>query len=140
MFRMNELNSFQQEVNYQIERHGGLTPKAISELDEHTRKAYGSCLIELDENGEIPDATDIPEDCEDTKNAFYIKEYVKEYVSDEDDEDNVIEVAKWITRDDDGDAFGTQIHYVIKRPISIGETQIIDPVVMGTSVSRIRGN
>lgn len=125
MFRMNELNSFQQEVNYQIERHGGLTNQAISDLDKHARKAYDSCLIELDTRGEIPPNT--PEDC---KNPFYIKEYVSDG-----------DVDRWITRGDDKAGFGTQIHYAIKRPISsIGENSIINPVAMGTSVSRIRGN
>lgn len=34
MFKLNEVNSFQQEVNYQIERHGGLTNAVVYETTD----------------------------------------------------------------------------------------------------------
>lgn len=125
MFRMNEVNSFQQEVNYQIERHGGLTDSAIADLDNHVKDAYGSCVVELDASGNEPSS--IPEECE---NPFYIKEYI-------DDEGT----AKWHKRGDVKASFGTQINYAIVRHVgSIGETPIVKPSVLGTSASRVRGD
>lgn len=127
LFQMNQLNSFQQEVNYQIERHGGLTDQAIVDLDRHVRDTYDSCVIELDSRGKIPANHPEQETC---KNPFYLKEY---HVADDG-------VEYWMTRGDDKAGFGTQIHYAIKRPIgSIGEEPFVEPTAIGTSVSRIRG-
>lgn len=125
MFRMNEVNSFQQEVNYQIERHGGLTDEAIADLDKHVQDAYGSCTVELDANGNEP--SDLPENCE---NPFYIKEYI-----DDDGTD------RWYSRGDVKASFGTQINYAIVRHVgSIGETPLVKPSILGTSASRVRGD
>ncbi|PAK32387.1 MULTISPECIES: hypothetical protein [Bacillus] len=40
--QLNQANEYKQFVNYQIERHGGLTPAALKKLNEHHKKHYGS--------------------------------------------------------------------------------------------------
>lgn len=118
MFKLNEVNSFQQEVNYQVERHGGLTDDAYVALNKFVSDNYGSCVVKgIDGTA--------PEDC---KDPFYLAEF--------DDEDNV-----WIDeRGNDQAPFGTQIHYGLKR--SVGQIQgmpLFEPTVIGTSASRVRG-
>ena len=126
MFQMNQMNSFQQEVNYQIERHGGLTKKAIDALNEHVENVYDACIVELDENGDIP--ADKSEGCD---NPFYLKEYVI-------NEDGT---KHWYKRGDVEATFGTQIDYVIIRHIgSINGRPFIKPTIIGTSASRVRGD
>lgn len=126
MFQMNQMNSFQQEVNYQIERHGGLTDDAIDALNEHVKNVYGSRVVELDENGDIP--ADSTEKC---GNPFYLKEYVI-------NEDGT---KHWYSRGETKAAFGTQIDYVIIRHIgSINGRPLIKPTIIGTSASRVRGD
>jgi hypothetical protein len=34
-FQVQEVNTFKQQINYRIERHGGLTPAAIEELEAY---------------------------------------------------------------------------------------------------------
>ena len=126
MFQMNQMNSFQQEVNYQAERHGGLTNSAIADLDEHVKNVYDSCVVELDENGNIP--ADSPEGCD---NPFYLKEYV---INDDG-------TKHWYKREDVRAAFGTQIDYAIVRHIgSINDRPLVKPTILGTSASRVRGD
>jgi len=117
MFKLTEVNSFQQEVNYQIERNGGLTEQAFTDLDEFVRDNYGSCVIGMDDP--------VPEDC---KDPFRLAEF-----------DN--DTKTWVSRGNTKASFGTQIHYAIKR--SVGEIQghsIFEPSVIGTSASRVRGD
>lgn len=38
---LSSVNNFKQQVNYQIERNGGLTDTALKELDEYSHKYYG---------------------------------------------------------------------------------------------------
>ena len=126
MFQMNQMNSFQQEVNYQIERHGGLTTEAIKNLNDHVENVYGSYVVELDKNGNIP--TDKPEG---RGNPFYLKEYVI-------NEDGT---KHWYSRGETKAVFGTQINYVIIRHIgSINGRPLIKPTILGTSASRVRGD
>lgn len=126
MFQMNQMNSFQQEVNYQIERHGGLTDDAIDALNDHVKNVYDTCIVELDGNGNIP--ADSTEEC---GNPFYLKEYVI-------NEDGT---KHWYKRGDVKAAFGTQIDYVIIRHIgSINGRPFIKPTILGTSASRVRGD
>ena len=37
-FQLGQVNDFKQQVNYQIERNGGLTESAISSIDEYSAK------------------------------------------------------------------------------------------------------
>lgn len=37
---LGNINSFKQQVNYQIERHGGLTETAVENLNEYSQKYY----------------------------------------------------------------------------------------------------
>lgn len=39
-FRLQEVNSFKQQINYQIERRGGLTQEAVEELNEYSNENY----------------------------------------------------------------------------------------------------
>lgn len=39
--RMNQTNDFKQQVNYQIERNGGLNENALKEIEKKNKEAYG---------------------------------------------------------------------------------------------------
>lgn len=39
-FQLGQVNDFKLQVNYQIERNGGLTTNAISEIDAYSEKYY----------------------------------------------------------------------------------------------------
>lgn len=122
MFKLNEVNTFQQEVNYQIERNGGLTEQAIANLNDFVEEAYGSCVIGMDEDDPVP------EGC---KDPFRLREFV---VNDDDSK-------TWYDRDDKAAPFGTQIHYAIKRTVGdIKGMPVFEPTVIGTSASRVRGD
>jgi hypothetical protein len=48
-FQVQEVNTFKQQINYQIERRGGLTPEAIEELETYADTfLQGSYNIESD--------------------------------------------------------------------------------------------
>lgn len=134
MFNLNEVNSFQQEVNYQIERNGGLTPEALRALDQHARNAYGGGLAATDEF----EAPPLFPQAGDTKTSgFYVKEYI---VTGTDASGN--ETLQWFERPSDQQArYGTQVRYVISRHIGNMElTSMFNPTVVGSSASRVRGN
>lgn len=131
MFKLNEVNSFQQEVNYQIERHGGLTQEAKVALNEHAKNAYGGCLAESSGYG-APCL--LPEDkADDSVSSSGL--FVREYKTQDDD------TTYYYDRANDKQArYGTPIHYVITRQIGhIGGTSFFEPAVIGTSSSRVRG-
>lgn len=130
MFRLNEVNSFQQEVNYQIERHGGLTDEAKIALNAHTKNAYGGCLAESPEDNA---ACLIPGE-EGPSSGFFVREFV-------------VAADGSMAYKDRSDAeqarYGTKIDYVITRQIgnlSIGGESLLKPSVVGSSSSRVRGN
>jgi len=39
-FQVQEANSFRQTINYHIEREGGLTPEAMTQLETHSERFY----------------------------------------------------------------------------------------------------
>ncbi|MCY7571410.1 hypothetical protein [Bacillus pumilus] len=39
--RLNQSNDFKQQVNYQIERNGGLNSNALKEIEKKNKEAYG---------------------------------------------------------------------------------------------------
>lgn len=131
MFRINEMNAFQQEVNYQIERHGGLTPEAMVALDKHARDAYGGCLIKkVGSDGKV--ACAMGPDSE-TTSGFFVAEYVQ---------DEATGKKTYYTRPSGNEArYGTQIRYVITRRIGNSNTSgaLFEPAVIGASASRVRG-
>lgn len=141
MFKLNEVNSFQQEVNYQIERHGGLTQEAKVELNQHAKMAYGGCLAESSEYGAdclFPE----PEGVE--SSGFFVREYKveEEDLNGDGDYNDENETTRYYyDRENDEKArYGTTIHYVITRQIGhIGDTSFFEPAVTGTSSSRVRG-
>lgn len=127
MFKLNEMNAFQQEVNYQIERHGGLTPAAMAELDKHAKEAYGGCLAKTAESvATCVDGTPATE-----TSGFFVKEYVV------DDAGN----KSYYTRPAGQEArYGTQVRYVLTRQIGdVDNLTMFKPAVIGSSASRVRG-
>lgn len=39
--RLNQANDFKQQINYQIERNGGLNSNALKEIEKKNQEAYG---------------------------------------------------------------------------------------------------
>lgn len=132
MFRLNEMNSFQQDVNYQIERHGGLTEEAKIALNEKAKSTYGGCIVEASGHN-APCLFEEDRNDEDVKSSgFFIREYKTE-----DDGSRI-----YYDRGDDQARYGTTIHYVLTRQIGevgVDGTAFIEPAVLGTSASRVRG-
>lgn len=133
LFRLNEVNSFQQEVNYQVERHGGLTEDAKVALDEHARQAYGGCIVESSEHN-APCL--FPKDENDTvTSGFFVNEFVVV-------DDNGTPKRQFYNRpNDDQERYGTKIEYAITRQIGTGALMAtMNPSVIGSSASRVRGS
>lgn len=130
MFRLNEVNSFQQDVNYQIERHGGLTQEAKMALNDQAKVAYGGCIVEgPEDNAPCLFEEDRVEGAK--SSGFFIQEYVTK-----DDGTR----AYYERSDDDQARYGTAIHYVMSRQIEhVSGTSFFKPSVAGTSASRVRG-
>jgi len=42
--QLSDVNSYKQQVNYQIERHGGLTKEAAANLKDYSEKQYQGAL------------------------------------------------------------------------------------------------
>ncbi|MBH0357738.1 hypothetical protein U9R71_28580 [Bacillus toyonensis] len=42
--QLSDVNSYKQQVNYQIERHGGLTKEAAGNLKDYSKKQYRGAL------------------------------------------------------------------------------------------------
>jgi len=130
MFKLNEINSFQQEVNYHIERHGGLTESAMIELNELAKDSYGGCLVVSSEDG----AACLFEG-DRNRNAqtsgFFVREY-KEYP----DGTKVY----YDRADSEAAVYGTPIRYALTRQIgTVAGGSYLKPGVTGKSASRIRG-
>lgn len=136
MYKLNEINDFQQEVNYQIERNGGLTEEAMTVLNDRAKLLYGGCLISKvnDEEGAVPTCIyqkDI--DAGVAHSGFFIREFKTE-------SDGKM---TYYDRGSGADAqarYGTKIEYVIARQIgNIGGKSVINPMKLGSSASRVRG-
>lgn len=133
LFRLNEVNSFQQEVNYQVERHGGLTEDAKVALDDHARQSYGGCIAETpDDNAPCL----FPKNADDTVSSGFFVNEVKTVEA----EDGT-PMKQYYNRPNDAQArYGTKIEYVITRQIGDGSLMaIMKPSVFGSSASRVRG-
>lgn len=127
MFKLNEVNTFQQEVNYQVERHGGLTEAALDELNTHAMNNFGGCIVESD----APNAPCLFPDGTGKTSGFFVKEFKVDSATNE---------KQYIERTDAA-AYGTKINYVITRQIGNGQlVQPMNPVVLGSSASRVRGS
>lgn len=130
LFRLNEVNSFQQEVNYQIERNGGLTEDAKMALDEHARQSYGGCIVESPEHN-APCL--FKRDANDTVTSGF---FVKEFEVLADGSRRYIDVRA----NSDQARYGTKIEYAITRQIGTGKLMAtMTPSVIGSSASRVRG-
>lgn len=130
MFRLNEMNSFQQDVNYQIERHGGLTEEAYIALNEKAKSTYGGCIVESHEdNAPCYFAEDRAD--EDMKSSgFFIRE-----IKTQDDGTTV-----YYDRGNEPARYGTQIDYVLSRQIGeVAGTSFLKPSTVGMGASRVRG-
>ncbi|MCC2252085.1 hypothetical protein JUJ52_19310 [Virgibacillus sp. AGTR] len=130
MFKLNEINSFQQDVNYQIERHGGLTQEAKIALNQKAKASYGGCIVESSkDNAPCLFASDRADESVKSSGLF-----IREYKAQEDGS------TVYYDRGDDQARYGTTIHYVLTRQIgSIGGTSFFKPSVTGMSASRVRG-
>lgn len=130
MFRLNEVNSFQQDVNYQIERHGGLTEEAKVALNDKAKAAYGGCIVTGSDN-DAPCLFEADRKDESVKSSgFFIREYKTDGKG----------AAVYYDRGDTQARYGTQIHYILTRQIgSISGNSFFKPAVVGTSASRVRG-
>ncbi len=52
-FQFGNINSFKQQVNYQIERHGGLTEAAVENINQYSTEIYnGAFEIESEQLNE----------------------------------------------------------------------------------------
>lgn len=128
MFRLNEVNSFQQEVNYQIERHGGLTPTAMKKLNEQAKLSYGGCLLKSNDDDKT--CYD-PADKGGPSSGFAVREF------------KITGTTKqYYTRGDTEKArYGDQVNYVITRSIgNIQDVSFLKPATIGSAGSRVRGN
>ncbi|WP_454101575.1 hypothetical protein [Metabacillus sp. SLBN-84] len=129
MFRLNEVNSFQQEANYQIERHGGLTQEAKIALNDKAKMAYGGCIVDGPDDGAECLLESDRNDPSVKSSGFFIREYKTEDGS-----------SVYFDRGDEQARYGTAIHYVLTRQIgSINGSSFFKPAVTGTSSSRVRG-
>lgn len=131
LFKLNEVNGFQQEVNYQIERHGGLTEDAMVELNDVAKQSYGGCIVETTEDGAAC-YFEADQNDEDVKSSgFFVME-----IDERSDGTQVFRV-----RDEDDKArYGENINYGITRQIgSINGVSFLKPAVLGESASRVRG-
>lgn len=134
MFKINELNSFQQDVNYQIERHGGLTEDAMVALNDRAKAQYGGCLAAGPEPG--VGCLDVPgndlSDPEAPRSGFFVAE-IKQNGS----------AQEWSYRGNDEQArYGTSINYGVTREIGqwgSNDSPLIRPAVVGMASSRVRG-
>lgn len=124
LFKLNEVSGFQQEVNYQIERNGGLTSDAMASLNQIAIDNYGGCLMKTkDDFGCLVGSSD-------KSSGFFVSEIVD------------IGGGKYAFYDrPDGVTarYGTPVKYVIVRSIGKIESLIMKPSVVGESASRIRG-
>lgn len=118
MFKLNEMNVFQQEVNYQIERHGGLTEEAIESLNVFAKEKFG-----IDSDSAITTSKSVMESGE---YHFFLQEYKKDGGRD------VLYYREEPAR------YGTPITYVLRRKIASG-ILTIEPSIVGESASRVRG-
>lgn len=51
-YQIQTINPFKQQVNYRIERRGGLTNEAMKEINEHSKKYYsGWYTVESEKTG-----------------------------------------------------------------------------------------
>ena len=129
MFRLNEVNTFQQDVNYQIERHGGLTDEALVALNKRAKSAYGGCIVTGPEDNSKCLFNEDRNNSSVTSSGFFIKEYKMKNGS-----------ASYYNRGNTQARYGTQINYVITRQIgNVGKKSFFKPSVVGTSASRVRG-
>lgn len=129
MFRLNEVNTFQQDINYQIERHGGLTEDAMIALNKKAKAAYGGCIVTGPEDN-APCLFEEDRENGTKSSGFFVKEYK---VNDDG-------TMAYYERGDTQARYGTQIDYVLTRQIgNIGDTSFFKPAMVGTGASRVRG-
>lgn len=128
MFQLNAMNTFQQEVNYQIERYGGLTPIAMEQLNEYAKANYGGCITESYENSDV---CYFEEDRGMPTSGIYVREYI----------DTGSGFEYYDRGEYESEQYGTSIKYVLSRHIGqSADVSIMKPVVYGEGVSRVRGS
>lgn len=130
MFKLNEVNSFQQEVNYQIERHGGLTQEAKMAINKQAKAIHGGCIVASPDDG-APCLFEEDRKAGVKTSGFFVREYKVESDGKK----------RYYDRASNEQArYGTAINYVVTRQIgNIDGASYLKPTVAGTSASRVRG-
>lgn len=122
LFQLNEINTFQQEVNYQIERNGGLTDEAKEMLNKYAEIQYnGYVSFSLEDDVNRHSNTE-------EFSGFSVVEVVNEGGS-----------LRQVNRGNVQSKYGTPITYAIKRSVGRIHEFFLNPVVLGESASRVRG-
>lgn len=132
MLQLNAMNTFQQEVNYQIERHGGLTSSAMNDLNEYAKENHGGCIVESSEDN-APCWKTEDRDNNVESSGLFVSEFTEKPIG---------EGYVYKTRLDGEKArYGTPIDYVLTRQIGqIKGISVFKPTVIGESASRVRGD
>lgn len=148
LFRLNEINTFQQEVNYQIERNGGITAAVKEELNAYAENEFeGYISFNLHEVKPLDDVYDIRDNGEVVhKGRVNDKEAevfgfsgftLVEVAENEELNDGTLYI---VDRKDEKAHYGTPVKYVLKRHVGRIIEFSLDPVVIGESASRVRGS
>lgn len=139
LFRLNEINTFQQEVNYQIERNGGLTTEAKEALNEYAEIQHnGYVSFSTDHNKPLEGKYTVNGDGEYVRNGKVVKFSGFTLVEVQYVDGNLHEVA----RGDLQQKYGDPIKYAIQRNIGgfgTSEKTQLKTSVLGESASRVRG-
>lgn len=123
LFRLGEVNTFQQEVNYQIERNGGLTDDAKKALNEYAEVQHnGFVSFSLDEKVNLYSSGSTP------FSGFSLIE-IEDYNGG----------LREVVRGNEQAPYGTPIKYAMVRNIGAIGHFSLDPAVIGESASRVRG-
>ena len=135
MYQLNEVNNFQQEVNYQIERHGGLTKEAYADLNKRAITTYGGCLSAKGSTSKGGDSASCLYNGDNGSDGFS-----GFFVCEAKDGDPSKGCRRDIRPTNKQARYGTPVKYIVTRQIGqVNGKSFINPVVVGTSSSRVRG-
>lgn len=132
LFQMNELNSFQQEVNYEIERHGGLTTKAKQAINAYTKDTMGGCIVRGTKGSDATTCYFSSDRTNGVKpSGFFVREYK-----------GTTSKTYYDRSDTDTLRYGEKTRYVVARQLGKPSSKYFSyqPVKLGEAASRIRGS
>lgn len=132
LFQINELNSFQQEVNYEIERHGGLTTTAKQKINTFTKDAYGGCIVRGPRGNDAVTCYFASDRTNGVKpSGFFVREYK-----------GASSKTYYDRPDSETLRYGEKTQYVVSRQLGKPSSEYFSysPVKIGEAASRIRGS